>query len=108
MYEFLQFIHLVALKLVQFLQPVLGPLCFVVAWAVIGLGVWSLWAALRDSVARARHMHQIPCAQCRYFSGDYRLKCPLHPREALSEAAIGCADFESADPILRYSQQVES
>jgi hypothetical protein len=40
-------------------------------------------------------MHQIPCAQCQYFSGNYLLKCPVHPQQALSEAAIGCPDFAS-------------
>ncbi|MGD1906144.1 MAG: hypothetical protein ACFB0C_09140 [Leptolyngbyaceae cyanobacterium] len=72
------------------------------AWGVVGLVLWSLWAAARDVVHRAQQMHRIPCATCRYFSGDRHLKCPVHPYQALSEAAINCADFESADPLQRY------
>lgn len=87
--------------LLQGLQPLLKPLCFVVAWGVLGLGAWSVWSAVRDSVARAQQMHRIPCAGCRYFSGDYHLKCPIHPRAALSEAAIDCLDFEVASPVTR-------
>lgn len=94
MYEFLQFLQITAQKLIQLVQPILVPICFILAWAIIGLGLWNLWAAVRETVWRARRMHQIPCAQCRYFSGDYLLKCPVHPREALSEAAIGCSDFD--------------
>jgi hypothetical protein len=95
MYHVLQFIYTIAHALIEGIQPVLVPLCFVVAWATIGFGAWSLWAAMRDSVKRAQQMHQIPCSDCQYFSGNYLLKCPLHPKEALSEAAIGCRDFES-------------
>ena len=76
-------------------QPFLVPVCFVLAWTVLGLGLWHGWVALRNGVAQARQMHRIPCAGCRYFSGEYVLKCPVHPQSALSEAAIGCPDFKS-------------
>lgn len=91
----LQLTYLFAHQVIEWIQPILGPICFVVAWATLIFGVWSVWAALRDSVARARQMHQIPCSECQYFSGNYLLKCPLHPKEALTEAAVGCRDFES-------------
>ncbi|MFQ4137172.1 hypothetical protein PGN35_012725 [Nodosilinea sp. PGN35] len=83
--------------LVSVVQTVLVPLCFIVAWSLIGLIGWSLTTAVRDGVDRAAVMHKIPCAECRYFTNDHRLKCPIHPRIALSEAAIDCADFERAD-----------
>ncbi|MDA0673212.1 MAG: hypothetical protein O3C67_05845 [Cyanobacteria bacterium] len=88
-------------RLLQALQPFLVPLCFVVAWLVMGLWAWSVWAAVRDSLHRARQMHRVPCAGCLYFSGDYHLKCPVHPQSALSEAAIDCPDFEAASPVTR-------
>ena len=84
-------------RLVELVQLVLVPLCFVVAWMLVGLVAWNLIAAARDGVARATEMHKIPCAECRYFTNDHRLKCPIHPMVALSEAAIDCADFERAD-----------
>jgi hypothetical protein len=45
-------------------------------------------------------MHQIPCANCQFFTGDYHLKCPIHPAIALSEAAIGCPDYRSQSDRL--------
>ncbi|WP_035994199.1 hypothetical protein [Leptolyngbya sp. KIOST-1] len=81
--------------LVAVVQAVLVPVCFVLAWVLVGTTAWNMVAAVRDSVARATVMHKIPCAECRYFTNDHRLKCPLHPKIALSEAAIDCADFES-------------
>ncbi|MGD1928497.1 MAG: hypothetical protein ACFB12_06280 [Leptolyngbyaceae cyanobacterium] len=96
MYSLFQLVYVIAHRLVEGIQPVLVPLCFVIAWATLIAGSWSVWAAMRDGVKRAQRMHQIPCADCQYFSGSYLLKCPLHPKEALSEAAIACRDFESA------------
>jgi hypothetical protein len=46
-----------------------------------------------EQVAR---MHQVPCDRCAYFTGDYNLKCTVHPCQALTEAAIDCRDFEHA------------
>lgn len=98
MYEFLQLVHVLAYKLVQLIRPALVPICCVAAWSFVGIGIWGLVAAVRDSLQRARRMHQIPCARCRYFSGNYLLKCPVHPDIALSETAIGCSDFEKSCP----------
>jgi hypothetical protein len=97
-----QHLHVLLWWLLQGLHPLLVPVCFVLAWGLFGLGLWSVLAAVRDAVQRAKQMHQIPCANCQYFSGDRHLKCPVNPYQAFSEAAIGCADFESADPIQRY------
>jgi hypothetical protein len=85
--------------LVSLVETILVPLCFVLAWGLVALTVWNVTTAVREGVARATVMHNIPCAECRYFTNDHRLKCPLHPKIALSEAAIDCADFESTGMI---------
>jgi hypothetical protein len=97
-----QLLHVLLWRVLQGLHPLLVPFCSVVAWGLLGLGLWSVWAAARDAVHRAQQMHQIPCATCLYFSGDRHLKCPVHPHQALSEDAIGCTDFAAADPLQRY------
>jgi hypothetical protein len=107
MNEALQLIFLLAHQITQWMQPILGPICIAVAWATVIFGVWHIWATVRDSVARARQMHQIPCADCQYFSGNYLLKCPLHPKEALTEAAVGCRDYESDRLQWPTSNQAE-
>ncbi len=100
MYQVLQLIQLIAIRLIQLIQPILVPLCFVAAWGIIVLTVWNLVAATRDSVKRAKVMHQIPCADCRYFTNNHLLKCPLHPKTALSEEAINCGDYESSGVVI--------
>ncbi|MDY7024220.1 MAG: hypothetical protein SWJ54_23195 [Cyanobacteriota bacterium] len=82
--------------LIQAIQPFLVPLCFVCAWGLTILLVWSLGSAMFDTVRRSQRMHQIPCANCAYFTRDYHLKCPVQPTIALSEDAIGCVDFSPA------------
>lgn len=82
-------------QLIEWIQPMRVPLCFGLAWLIVGISVWTLWSALRDGFSRAQTMHRIPCADCKYFTQNYHLKCPVHPVDALSETAIGCEDFES-------------
>lgn len=73
---------------------VLVPVCFVAAWGMMGLVAWNLISAGRDGLAQARQMHQIPCSECRFFTGEYYLKCTVHPERALSEEAVNCGDYE--------------
>lgn len=81
----------------QLIQPLVVPLCFITAWAALGMAVWSIMAAARQGVAIARQMHQIPCAECRYFTNSAFLKCPIHPTAALSEQAIDCPDYSGSE-----------
>ncbi|MGI0493825.1 hypothetical protein ACN4EG_18740 [Alkalinema pantanalense CENA528] len=70
-------------------------LCFTIAWGLVGLLVVSLTRNLRQGYKAVKRLHQIPCSTCQYFTGDYNLKCTIHPVIALSESAIGCRDYHS-------------
>lgn len=100
MLSVLQILYTLAHQFVQLLEPILIPLCFVLAWAIVILTCWNVVVALRDGVSRVQQMHQIPCAHCRFFTGDYHLKCPVRPTIALSEEAIDCPDYESAPALF--------
>jgi hypothetical protein len=96
--------HVSLYWLIQTLQPLLVPICFVLAWTIVLLIGWNTWAAIRDSITNAKQMHQIPCANCQFFTNDHRLKCPVHPSEALSDAAINCPDYApSTYPTISYT-----
>ncbi|MBE8966967.1 hypothetical protein IQ277_12140 [Nostocales cyanobacterium LEGE 12452] len=87
--------------LIHAIQPLLVPICFVVAWTVTILVVLSLWSAARESVAIAKQMHQIPCTGCQFFTDDYRLKCTVRPSIANTEEAIHCLDYQpKTNPYL--------
>lgn len=88
-------------SLIQALQPILVPLCFLTAWTLVVLVFWNISMAARDAIACAKQMHEIPCDNCQFFTGDYRLKCTVHPTYALTEEAINCLDFCSSDrPVV--------
>ena len=87
--------------LVHTIQPFIVPICFVTAWGLIILGIWSVWTTARDSVNVAKLMHQIPCSGCQFFTDDYRLKCTVHPSVANTEDAINCLDYQpKTNPML--------
>ena len=83
--------------MVEAVQPFLVPICFVSAWLIVSLAVWSVFTATRDGVQRSRRLHQIPCTRCRFFTEDYHLKCTVRPHAALTEEAIGCGDFVAGE-----------
>ena len=84
---------LVARAIVE-MRPVLPLICIAVAWGFTALLLWNLVVTVRRSAASVRKLHSVPCAGCRYATGDYRLKCSVRPIEAFSEEAISCQDFE--------------
>jgi hypothetical protein len=52
--------------------------------------------SLRKGWINLVRLHQIPCDRCAFFTGEFNLKCPVHPYKALNEKAIGCLDYEPA------------
>ncbi len=63
------------------------------AWGFLLLIAWNLWGVVRYSVQTSRQLHQIPCANCQFFTNSHYLKCPIHPKSALTEEAINCSDY---------------
>jgi hypothetical protein len=64
----------------------------------ISLGLASylhaVWKSLRKDWQHLQRLHQIPCHRCVFFTGEYNLKCTVHPDKALNEDAIGCLDYQ--------------
>jgi hypothetical protein len=66
--------------------------------AALSLALFSylrwLWQGFRKDWQHLQRLHQIPCHRCAFFTGDYNLKCTVHPYKALNEEAIGCGDYQ--------------
>lgn len=90
----LELLHVI----LTFLQPILVPVCFVLAWGLAIATLWTIVSSIRDTVARGQKMHQIPCSGCQFFTNDYRLKCTVQPHLASTEEAIDCNDFKARSP----------
>lgn len=70
-------------------------LCPVLIWILLVGFFLAVCLAVQDGIIRLKRLHQVPCSRCVFYTGDYRLKCTVHPCKALSEAAIDCLDYES-------------
>jgi hypothetical protein len=71
----------------------IGTLGLTVTGSLSLLSVWSILRTLKQGVSHLKRLHQIPCCRCQYFTGDYRLKCPVQPLIACTEESINCRDF---------------
>lgn len=91
-----------AIHSASFFKPALLQLRVVGAFSLLGIVGWSLIGFLMDAIAQAQRMHRIPCTKCRFFTGDYRLKCTVKPSLANTEQAIGCGDYSYGGD---YSEQ---
>jgi hypothetical protein len=68
-------------------------LCLITAWTLVIFCVWNSCLAAKNGVTTVKELHHIPCSNCQLFTGSYYLKCPVHPKIALSEEAINCSDY---------------
>ncbi|TRV43866.1 MAG: hypothetical protein EWV53_17165 [Microcystis panniformis Mp_MB_F_20051200_S9] len=68
--------------------------CPIAIWLVLLFFFTALFLAIAEARGRLRKLHRIPCSRCVFCTGDYRLKCAVHPVRAFSEEAIDCRDFE--------------
>ena len=81
--------------LAQFV-PIVFRLAFMVGMAVSVFSYTrSAWKILRKDWKHLQQLHQIPCDGCVFFTGEYNLKCTVHPSKALREEAIDCMDYRS-------------
>lgn len=83
------------------------PLCPIAIAAILTGFIAAIVVAVKDGLDRLKRLHQIPCSRCAFFTGDYRLKCTVHPCKALSEEAIDCLDYEAIAPCRRPADPPE-
>ena len=68
---------------------------------LITISLWNLYLTFKQGINYVIRLHQIPCSRCTFFTGDYHLKCTVHPYNALTETAINCSDYELNNPLAK-------
>jgi hypothetical protein len=68
--------------------------CCLSTWVLIFTSIWKLYSVLKSGILYMKKIHNIPCSNCQFFTGDYRLKCTVNPIDAMTESALSCRDFE--------------
>lgn len=91
-------INLVADDILQYVKT---TLCLISILSLIGIGLWNSWLTFRQGINYIKQLHQIPCSRCAFFTGDYRLKCTVHPYNALTENALNCNDYEPTNNLSK-------
>lgn len=71
------------------------------AWSLVAIVGRSIWVFVKDVAKSAKQLHQIPCANCQFFTNSAFLKCPVHPSRALTQEAIHCPDYDASN---RFAQ----
>lgn len=79
---------------------VAGKVVFLLTLTAVSGG--AVWTTIQKGIQHISRLHQVPCSGCAYFTGDYRLKCPVHPIKALTEEAIACRDYECKQALIEY------
>ena len=85
----------------------LGRIFFMIGiLLLITIGLYNFYLTFKSGISYVKRLHQIPCSRCVFFTGDYRLKCTVHPYSALTELAINCSDYEANNNQKKLALQV--
>jgi len=79
----------------EILQNLARIFCMICIISLITIGLHNFYLTFQSGISYVKRLHKIPCSRCAFFTGDYRLKCTVHPYSALTEAAINCIDYEA-------------
>ena len=69
------------------------PISFMMVWAIFVFMSSDIWTFTRHGVLSIKHLHQVPCRNCRFFKNNPYLPCAVHPSTALTSEAIHCSDY---------------
>ena len=74
----------------------------ILIWSILLFLVGSSCSAVNKGIKIVKRLHQIPCSNCKFFTENYQLKCPVNPTMALTEDAINCLDYEPLGNSTSY------
>ncbi len=73
---------------------------FILLSCILTIVILSFMRTLREGIYYLKMIHAVPCNNCKYFTGNYCLKCTIHPKKALTEQAIFCPDYQPEIQIM--------
>lgn len=85
----------------------------VIAWSSLGFSLIlvfifmmlsKVWTATQNEIfINLNGSKQVPCRNCRFFSGNAYLKCAVNPSSVLTNEANNCSDYcpkdEQSSPL---------
>jgi len=87
------------------LQNLNDSIFMISIFLLIAVGLRNICLSFWQGITYVKRLHQIPCNQCTFFTGDYRLKCTVNPDMALTESALNCSDYEANNHLVKLRLQ---
>jgi uncharacterized protein YjbI with pentapeptide repeats len=75
---------------------------FVFTGSLIFLRLSKSYRAARNQITTLKRLNQVPCRNCRFYTGNHYLLCTVHPSTVLKEEAINCPDYCPKNGKLHY------
>lgn len=76
----------------------LVPIGFILVWTIAIMVYLILSKATREAAQEVKFtLHtssDLPCRNCRFFSGNPYLRCAVHPTTVMTKAATDCSDYQ--------------
>lgn len=73
------------------------PLGFMMVWAIVVFIFSDIWPLARHKALTIKHLPEVPCRNCQFFTNNPYLKCAVHPSTALTDQALNCSDYSPQD-----------
>lgn len=69
------------------------PTAFFIFWLMYLIFSTDILKFAKHKFSLIKHLEQVPCKNCRYFTNNPYLRCAVNPSIALTSEAINCSDY---------------
>lgn len=69
------------------------PTAFFTFWLMYLIFSTDILKFAKHKFSLIKHLEQVPCKNCRYFTNNPYLRCAVNPSLALTSEAINCSDY---------------
>lgn len=69
------------------------PTAFFTFWVMYLIFSTDILKFAKHKFSLIKHLEQVPCKNCRYFTNNPYLRCAVNPSLALTSEAINCSDY---------------
>lgn len=69
------------------------PTAFFTFWLMYLIFSTDILKFAKHKFSLIKHLEQVPCKNCRYFTNNPYLRCAVNPSIALTSDAINCSDY---------------
>jgi hypothetical protein len=69
------------------------PTTFFAFWLLYLIASTDLLKFAKHKFSMIKHLEQVPCKNCRYFTNNPYLRCAVNPAIVLTSEAVNCSEY---------------